>query len=488
MQVLIVLSVLGALAVADNAVQEPATHAVTKGVLALFVCALPILWAWAWARVAVRDLRRPDVDRGRALSKQRWVRRAHLVLWLAAAGFVLLALDWPRIVRFNMGLDGWVLIDELLVSLPVLVPLVLSWAAYHDVDRVLHESVAGPNRDGQLAADTLLPPRWNCVAFQARTVMGVALAPLLLLLLTQDIARLLAPGFMAGPDAWMVLLLPLLMLVVGFPVLLRHVWRTSPLPPGPLRTRLEMAARRFNLHVREILVWRTNGLLLNAAVAGFVPGLRYVFLTDSLLEQLNDDEIEAVFGHEVGHIRHRHVFLRALVLLAPICLWPLLQGSLDLFAPSAESLGAAHWTAAIAAGLALLFLLGLYIAAVFGYCSRRFERQADLFGCRVSSAGQAGRDANAAVPASGLSPAGIQTFIGALEKLALLNGVSRHAPSWQHGSIDMRVGFLEGVEHDPTRERGCHRQVRILGGVLVSAVLVGLIAPLLLNAVQAAGF
>ena len=110
-----------------------------------------------------------------------------------------------------------------------------------------------------------------------------------------------------------------------FPTLLRWTWKTTPLAAGPLRERLEAAARRCRFRAREILVWHTGDMVVNAAVAGFVPGLRYVFLTDALLTRLTPEEIEAVFAHEVGHVRHRHLLARVLAMFVPVSLWMLLQ-------------------------------------------------------------------------------------------------------------------------------------------------------------------
>ena len=47
----------------------------------------------------------------------------------------------------------------------------------------------------------------------------------------------------------------------------------------------------------------------NAYFTGFGSSKRVVFF-DTLLERLNDDEIEAVLAHELGHFRHHHVIKR----------------------------------------------------------------------------------------------------------------------------------------------------------------------------------
>src|SRR5262249_44127193 len=99
------------------------------------------------------------------------------------------------------------------------------------------------------------------------------------------------------------------------PVILRYVWSTQRLPDGPLRERFSRTCQRIGLRYREILLWRTHGLAVNAAVMGFIPSLRYILVSDALLQTMTDEEIEAVFGHEAGHVQHWHLHFFALFAL-----------------------------------------------------------------------------------------------------------------------------------------------------------------------------
>ena len=67
------------------------------------------------------------------------------------------------------------------------------------------------------------------------------------------------------------------------------------------------AGDRRLLRYREILLWHTENNMGNAAVVGLVPRLRYILLSDLLLETMDDRQIEAVFAHEIGHIVHEDV-------------------------------------------------------------------------------------------------------------------------------------------------------------------------------------
>jgi hypothetical protein len=130
--------------------------------------------------------------------------------------------------------------------------------------------------------------------------------------------------------------------------------------------------------------------------------------------------------------------------------------------------------------LPLMSILGAYIFVVFGFLSRRCERQADIFGCRAVSCTDSGCLTHG--PAVTLAPAGnrlcrsgIRTFIGALEKVASINGINRNRPgmlqSWQHSTIARRVDFLQRLLDDPTLEVRFQRTVAAVKWAVVLALV-----------------
>ena len=259
---------------------------------------------------------------------------------------------------------------------------------------------------------------------------------------------------------------------VCLPWLLRVVLGLRPLPPGPLRERLMATAGRLRFRFSDILLWNTHRCVANAMVVGVLPIPRYVILSDRLVEGLTDDEIEAVFGHEVGHVKHYHMpyYLGFLLVSFTVLVqtWGVLAGAIVEQMPDWEAWLEPSPNNADLPFLPLLPVIGLYIFVVFGFLSRRCERQADIYGCRAVSCG---RDDCASLDhgvglvnnAHGLCATGIRTFIQALEKVALLNGISRSKPgwlqSWQHSTIARRVEFLQHVLRDPDLERRFQKRV-----------------------------
>jgi len=352
---------------------------------------------------------------------------------------------------------------ELLILAPFLAALIGSWACYYEGEKIFHDTAA---------PSVALTPFWSrrtYLLFHLRHHLALVFVVIGVLVIQKELRRLPA----LQDSAWLEgLLLALMVGLLGcFPWVLRLVLGLKPLPEGPLRDRLLSAAHRLRFRFSNILLWNTNGAVANAMVAGIVPQVRYVVLTDKLIADLSPDEVEAVFGHEVGHVKHHHMAFYLTFILISIGALSVLATLLrvDEWFKSNEDM----------AILPMIGILGGYIFVVFGFLSRRCERQADIFGCRTMScarpdcSGHAGAE-ELAPWGRGLCATGIATFIEALEKVARLNGISRHRPgwlqSWQHSTIAHRVEFLQGVRKDPSIEPRFQRRVRFVKWSVVLAL------------------
>ncbi len=418
----------------------------TWGTVTLFGL-LAAVAALLWRQALVRE----GTARGAVLRRYSRFRRWHAYLLLAAHVALVWFGGWGWLVKAGLARESFDVpgIDFVVLS-PLLGGLLLTWAAYYPLEKTL--AATGPLP----GADTL-PGFWTYLVLQVRHNFLLALPPLLLMFV-QQVLFALWPGLQQ--DQW---LLPAVAagllgaMYVGITWLLRLILNLKPLPDGPLRQRLLATARRLGFRFNDILVWDTRYTIVNAMLTGPLPWLRYVVVTDKLIAELTPEEIEAVFGHEVGHVKHHHLLFYFAFLLASLTAvagvwnalmraWPELSAWLDSYQPLAM--------------LPLLGLLGVYIVVVFGYLSRRCERQADIFGSRTVS---------------------VPVFVEALEKVARLNGISRDRPgwlmSWQHSTIARRVDFLLQMDADPHLEQRFQRRVGLLkwGMVLsLGAVLAAL--------------
>jgi len=134
-------------------------------------------------------------------------------------------------------------------------------------------------------------------------------------------------------------------------------------------------------------------------------------------------------------------------------------------------------------GLVILGVVGSFFWVVFGHLSRRFERQADVYGCKVVSCGSSEcpphldlEDApeSAGRPIGGVCPVGVRIFADALSSVAQQNGIDPGARSWRHGSIASRIDFLHRLSASPDREAVFQRGVRNVRYALASALAVSL--------------
>lgn len=140
---------------------------------------------------------------------------------------------------------------------------------------------------------------------------------------------------------WMVLLfagivlLFILFIVFISPKLTRIKNKLTPLPEGELRTKLSDLLSKNGYKVKEIQVMDASKRTtkVNAMFAGFGK-MKSIILYDNLLNMATDEEILAVFAHELGHGKHKDtlrgylqsilmIVLMAAVLYGLACLTPL---------------------------------------------------------------------------------------------------------------------------------------------------------------------
>lgn len=278
-----------------------------------------------------------------------------------------------------------------------------------------------------------------------RTNLTIIL-PWLILSLFFDLLNIIAPARMEkwGGSPWgelLVFLFFLMLLILLFPPVIRRLWGCIPMEHGPLRTAIERFCRSQNFS-SEILYWPLfEGKMVTAGIMGIVPKFRYLLLTPALLSALDQQELEAVLAHEIGHVKKYHLLLYVLLffgfsLLAEAMAEPLhlLLLNNDWFYHlmiwsriSGEKL-LTFFEAAI-----VFLLMILYFRFLFGYFIRNFERQADLYVFKAQKT---------AFP-----------LIRSFEKIAAMSGNIRDKKNWHHFGIGERIDFLEKCEHDPRKIR-----------------------------------
>lgn len=425
--------------------------------------------ARAIAVSTVHRLRCRFDDRSEILARYHRMRRAHGAFGVIAFAAILHFAGWATLVRWHMGLADWILVDELLMLAPYLFAEVAAIACFYSVEEALRQKLA---ECGYCVANPITRRRY--LDFQVRAQIGVWLVATVVLAGMRDLcAWISTDDAETSTVALLTVGLTSISVLALSPVIIRIVWQATPLPDGPVRDRLEDFARRVGFAFSDILVWQTNGGVANAAITGLIPQLRYVLLSDALLEHLAADEVEAVFGHEVGHVKHHHLSYYLGFVVASLVFITLISFPASWMAR--WLLGESLWKSLEPTMTYLppeLWLFVPYFAIVFGHLSRRFERQADLYGCRTAR--MVTDDPSLATEQPPLSPVGISTFIRSLEKVAAINGIGRSAWSWRHDSIARRVEFLSTIIDSPSVVITFHRRLRRLQWFLALVLMFGI--------------
>lgn len=109
--------------------------------------------------------------------------------------------------------------------------------------------------------------------------------------------------------AWACMMLFQVIMLVVAPILILPLFnKFSPLPEGPLRERLLGLSERAGFRAKDIQVMdgSKRSRHSNAFFSGF-GHFRKIVLFDTLVEQLQPTELEAVLAHEIGHYKKRHI-------------------------------------------------------------------------------------------------------------------------------------------------------------------------------------
>ena len=158
--------------------------------------------------------------------------------------------------------------------------------------------------------------------------------------------------------------------------------KQAPLEDGNLRSKIEKYASRMNFNLENVFVidGSKRSKKANAYFSGFGKEKR-VTLFDTLINDLNDEEIVAVLAHEVGHYKKKHIIVNLFISIVNVgfTLWLL---SLFVSEPLlAQALGVNETSFHV--GLVAFSFLYAPISLITGIftniLSRKFEYQADNF-------------------------------------------------------------------------------------------------------------
>ncbi len=188
--------------------------------------------------------------------------------------------------------------------------------------------------------------------------------------------------------AWALITIFSLIMQPIFNILIAPMFnKFTPMPEGPLLDKIKNYLQKVNFPVKklEVMDGSKRSSHSNAYFSGLGKNKR-IALFDTLLEQMDDDEIVAVIAHEVGHYKLKHIH-------SGIILSAIQSGImfyiLSLFLMD-EMLFQAFYMDNISVYASLLFFSTLYtpismlVGFLFSYISRKNEFAADAFSAKTS--------------------------------------------------------------------------------------------------------
>jgi STE24 endopeptidase len=455
-----------------------ATFAVHAGVA--------IVGSWVSLRVSNLLLHRPE-HRRRILVRHAFVRLSLTVLNILAMLLSMGCFGWgwtiwthgPTVISSDLtdsGQPRFVLMPmfELVTLIPYFVTTLSFWLGQYRVEKTIRETSV---------VQSAIPfySRLSYVLFHGRMYAMLVMLPAILTAAEQSFARMY-PEYAESAIVTLIGAVAMIVLIVLFPLLVPYFLGLVPMFPGPMRDRMQRLASRTSFRTRDFLVWPTRATIANALIIGLIPQARYVIFSDKLLDQLTPDELDAVCGHEIGHVHHGHILYYGVFLG--------LSGS---FITGLTSL-LSHWLLRDQQHFLLAILpivaLGVYLFVVFGFLSRRCERQADLFGCASVSCGNptCTNHDDVMLPdrVGGLCPTGIRHFTSALDNV--IGGGSHESKrflrrwldrflAWQHGPPSERIDYLLSLIEQPQKAIAFQRRffamkVAILVILIIANVII----------------
>ncbi len=175
-----------------------------------------------------------------------------------------------------------------------------------------------------------------------------------------------------------------------YPLLIAPLFnKFTRMPEGSLKTRIDALAEKLSFRFSDVFIMdgSKRSKHSNAYFTG-MGKLKRIVLFDTLIAQMNEDEVLAVLAHEIGHEKKRHVLKMTAISVVfgflafwalDLCMgWKELYAAFGFASPSRHAL---ILIVSLISGPATFFLTPCFAAL-----SRRFEYEADAFASEATSA------------------------------------------------------------------------------------------------------
>lgn len=178
-----------------------------------------------------------------------------------------------------------------------------------------------------------------------------------------------------------------LLVLVLFPTLIAPLFnKFKPLDDEALKARVTALMQRCGFAAKGLFVMdgSRRSAHANAYFTGFGAAKRVVFY-DTLLQQLNPAEVDAVLAHELGHFKHKHIIKRIVMMFAMSLVGFALLGWLSSQVWFYTGLGVrpnlldANNALALLLFLLVVPLFSFFVSPLMAQLSRKHEFEADAY-------------------------------------------------------------------------------------------------------------
>ncbi len=190
-----------------------------------------------------------------------------------------------------------------------------------------------------------------------------------------------------GPDFWLIAfggigLFTIFMATFYTSLIVPLFNKLMPLEDGELKTAIEALARQADFKLADVYVMdgSKRSTKANAYFSGLGPKKK-IILYDTLIEELETEEVVAVLAHEIGHYRKKHIYKGLAMTLIQLLIMTFLLGKALAMPQFSQALGAQQMSFYMGLlSFALLYSPISFILNIFtNIFSRKHEYQADAF-------------------------------------------------------------------------------------------------------------
>ncbi len=391
---------------------------------------------------ALRMLVRSGTGYGQICWEQSHRARQRIELaWLATLPAALLATGWGESLHAfeaqglpqAVALMGWFLPSLLLIVLLELTAAQLDELCRSPADPQAGAPPAVSPRVTSVVAGSHAPDADGMVGWPeewlSRLRLGdmaglvACIMPLLVIASVTDVLSLVAEDVWTARCVIGATLLSLVGVVLFLPVWLGRWMGVVELPAGEMKDRLQRQCRTLGIGGVRTCWLSSRGRWQGAAVVGWFPHFRQLWLGDGLVDRLSTRELDMVVMHELAHLTRRHFLWRVFPIVWGVAtvaafgvLWPVDMEWL--------------WLGKILSGLmaSLVLIGGLRVMA--HVC----ELDADRSACALARQACPWAEQDLTAPAQELS--------SALKQL-LQDSPAAAAATWLHPSLRQRLSNLQ---------------------------------------------